>query len=288
MRFGIIANRQRPGADDVIKRVVRWTVNTGNDYRICEDLRALELDNSKLVLRSHMAQECDIIISMGGDGTLLATSREIAGADTPILGINLGSLGFLTQVSADEVESRLQEIIDGKHRIESRMLLDAALAGDQGNTHYHALNDIVVDRGSLARLIQLDLFVNDEFISTFRADGLIICTPTGSTAYNSAVGGPLLNPNMEAIVASPIAPQSLAARPLLFHGDDVIRIRLISSHNTCLMTVDGQTSVGLANQSQIIIRKSNHRTRLITFPNNSFYQILRTKLHWAVLPTTEK
>ncbi len=153
---------------------------------------------------------------------------------------------------------------------------------------YFALNDVVVDRGSLARLIQLDLFVNDEFISTYRADGLVICTPTGSTAYNSAVGGPLLNPNMEAIVASPIAPQSLAARPLLFHGDDRIRIRVTSTDHACLMTVDGQTSVGVKNQTQIVIRKAAHSTSLITFPDNSFYQILRTKLHWAVLPTTEK
>ncbi len=288
MRFGIIANRERPGADDVIKRVIQWTVTHGHDYRLCEDLRALSSDDSKLVLRSRMAKECEIIISMGGDGTLLATSREIGSADTPILGINLGSLGFLTQVSADEVESRLQEIVDGKHRIETRMLLEASVVGDPEDSRYFALNDIVVDRGSLARLIQLDLFVNDEFISTYRADGLVICTPTGSTAYNSAVGGPLLNPNMEAIVASPIAPQSLAARPLLFHGDDVIRIRVTSTQHTCLMTVDGQTSVGLKNQTQVTVRKARHSTRLITFANNSFYKILRTKLHWAVLPTTEK
>lgn len=287
MRFGIIANRERPGADDVIKRVIRWTVKNGHDYRLADDLRALSIDDTHLSLRNRMAAACDIIISMGGDGTLLATSREIGSANTPILGINLGSLGFLTQVSADEVETRLQDIVDGKHRVEQRMLLEACVVEDPASNRYFALNDVVVDRGSLARLIQLDLFVNDEFISTYRADGLVICTPTGSTAYNSAVGGPLLNPNMEAIVASPIAPQSLAARPLLFHEQDVIRIRVTSKNHACLMTVDGQTSVGLNNLTQIIIRKAKHSTGLITFPNNSFYQILRTKLHWAVLPTTE-
>lgn len=287
MRLGIIANRKRPGADEVIKRVIFWAQNYNHEFRLCEDLREFASDASQLSQRSRMAQECDIIVSMGGDGTLLATSRDIGAADTPILGINLGSLGFLTQVSADEVEMRLNEITAGKHRIESRMLLEASVDGDRSGVRHTALNDVVVDRGSLARLIQLDLFVNDEFISTYRADGLVICTPTGSTAYNSAVGGPLLNPNMEAIVASPIAPQSLAARPLLFHGDDVIRVRVTSTQHTCLMTVDGQTSVELANLTQITIRKATHSTRLITFEDNSFYKILRTKLHWAVLPVTK-
>lgn len=287
MRFGIIANRKRPGADDVIKRVIQWAQSHGHDFRLCEELSAFATDKSHLSQRKRMAQDCDIIVSMGGDGTLLATSRDIGAADTPILGINLGSLGFLTQVSADEVETRLDEIIAGRYRIESRMLLEASVDGDRKGTRYTALNDVVVDRGSLARLIQLDLFVNDEFISTYRADGLVICTPTGSTAYNSAVGGPLLNPNMEAIVASPIAPQSLAARPLLFHGDDIMRVRVTSTQHTCLMTVDGQTSVELANLSQITIRKAAHATRLITFEDNSFYKILRTKLHWAVLPVTK-
>ncbi|MGB5107606.1 MAG: NAD(+)/NADH kinase [Candidatus Zixiibacteriota bacterium] len=287
MRFGIIANRKRPGADDVIKRVIFWTQNYGHDFRLCEELRDFATETNQISQRNRMGQECDIIISMGGDGTLLATSRDIGAADTPILGINLGSLGFLTQVSADEVETRLNEIIAGKYRIESRMLLEASVDDDRNSIRYTALNDVVVDRGSLARLIQLDLFVNDEFISTYRADGLVICTPTGSTAYNSAVGGPLLNPNMEAIVASPIAPQSLAARPLLFHGEDVIRVRVTSSQHTCLMTVDGQTSVELANLTQITVRKAGHSTRLITFEDNSFYKILRTKLHWAVLPVTK-
>ncbi len=288
MLFGIIANRRRQGADDVIKRVIHWTEKNGHDYRLADDLRALSIDDSRLSLRGRMAAECDIIVSMGGDGTLLATSREVGSAGTPILGVNLGSLGFLTQVSADEVELRLRDIVNGKHRIEQRMLLEASIVDDTEQKKFFALNDVVVDRGSLARLIQLDLFVNDEFISTYRADGLVISTPTGSTAYNSAVGGPLLNPNMEAIVASPIAPQSLAARPLLFHGDDRIRIRVTSTDHACLMTVDGQTSVGVKNQTQIVIRKAAHSTGLITFPDNSFYQILRTKLHWAVLPTTEK
>lgn len=287
MRFGIIANRKRPGADDVIKNVLGWMQKQGFEFLLCDELSEYAKDKSLLSSRARMGQECDLIVSMGGDGTLLATARDIGKVDTPILGINLGSLGFLTQVAATEVEKRLQDVIDRRHRIEKRMLLEASVVGASDGKKLVALNDVVVDRGSLARLIQLDLFVNDEFISTYRADGLIICTPTGSTAYNSAVGGPILNPNMEAIVCSPMAPQSLAARPLLFHGDDEISIRVASPNHTCLMTVDGQISVNLSNQSKVLIKKGDHFARLVTFPDNSFYQILRKKLHWAVLPAAE-
>ncbi len=287
MLFGIIANRKRPGADAVVKRVIAWTTQHGHDYRLCDDLRDIAPDGAKILPRNQLIKTSDLIVSMGGDGTLLASAREVAAAGIPIFGVNLGSLGFLTQVAADEVEDRLQDVVDGKHQLQQRMLIESSVKGDEANQRYYAMNDIVVDRGSLARLIQLDLYVNDEFITTFRADGLVICTPTGSTAYNAAVGGPILNPTMEAIVVSPLAPQSLAARPLLFGSGDVLRVRLSSPHHQCLMTVDGQIAVQLKNSAQVTIRRAPHFTRLVTFPHGSFYKILRTKLHWAVLPHSE-
>lgn len=287
MRFGIIANRKRPNADQVIKRALNWLSANDHEYLLADDLREFAPKNGETISRKLLAEHCDMIISMGGDGTLLAAARDVAPRDVPILGINLGSLGFLTQIAADEVETRLAEVVSGRHQIQKRMLLEAVVVGDQSESKYFALNDVVVDRGSLARLVQLDLYVNDEFICTYRADGLIICTPTGSTAYNSAVGGPILNPNMEAMVASPMAPQSLAARPLLFAADDVILIRISSPQHTCLMSVDGQVSVNLTNHSAVVIRKAAFSTKLVTFSHNSFYQILRKKLHWAVLPRSE-
>ncbi len=287
MRFGIIANRKRVGADNVVKRVITWIDQNDHEYRVSEALRDLAPDPANVMQRGQLAPWSEMLISMGGDGTLLASAREIADLGTPILGVNLGSLGFLTQISADEVESRLQDVAVGNHKIEERMLLEAGVNDDLADTRYFALNDVVVDRGSLARLIQLDLYVNDEFISTYRADGLIISTPTGSTAYNSAVGGPILNPLMQAIVSSPIAPQSLAARPLLFDGNDVVRIRVTSPAHNSLLTIDGQISVNLRNGAEVTIRRAPHATQLVTFAHSSFYQILRTKLHWAVLPRTE-
>jgi NAD+ kinase len=288
VRLGIIANLNRPGAGEVICRTLEWIENRGYDYRVCQTLPCAEIPAGKTVEREELTSLCDMIVSMGGDGTLLATARLVGDRDVPILGINLGSLGFLTQVTAAEVERSLDLIADGRHRVEQRMLLETQVIGAGGVPPAYALNDVVVDRGDVARIIDLDLYVNEEFISTFRADGLIVATPTGSTAYNAAVGGPILNPCMQAIVLSPMAPQSLAARPLLFGGDDLVLIKFSSQHESGLMTVDGQLSVPLVSGDQISIRRAEHCTKLITLPEHSFYEILRNKLNWGVLPRSDQ
>ena len=287
MRFGIIANRKRVGADAVIRRVINWSVEHGHQYLLCEDLKGVALESTLVKPRTELASLCDCIVSMGGDGTLLATARAVGAREVPILGINLGSLGFLTQVTEDKVEESLAIVAEGKHRVEKRMLLSAFVEGHEKTTAGFALNDVVVDRGSVARLVELNLYVNEEFISTYRADGLIISTPTGSTAYNAAVGGPILDPNMEAILASPMASQSLAARSLLFRGNDRIKIEILSKHDEGTMTIDGQVAMTLKNGDTIFITRAKHVANLITFPQHSFYEILRNKLHWAVLPKTQ-
>jgi NAD+ kinase len=287
MRFGIIANRKRSGAAKVIRRLLAWTQENGHDYRVCEELKDFTELTETICKREELATHCDCIISMGGDGTLLAAARAIGARDIPVLGINLGALGFLTQVAAEDMEKSLQALVNGEHHIEPRMLLTAMVDGREDAKEGVALNDVVVDRGNVARLIQLDLFVNEEFICTYRADGLIISTPTGSTAYNAAVGGPILNPRMSAIIASPMAPQSLAARSLLFDGDDKIKIKVASGHHSALMTLDGQVSIPLKNGEEVVIKRAAHTTKLVTFPQHSFYAILRNKLHWAVLPVTQ-
>ena len=242
MRFGIVANRKRSGATKVIRRILAWIQQNGHEYRVSEGLKDFVESPALICKREDLARYCDYIISMGGDGTLLAAARDIGASGIPVLGINLGSLGFLTQVAAEDMESSLQALVNGEHHIEPRMLLKVMVDSHEVAKEGMALNDVVVDRGNVTRLIQLDLYVNEEFICTYRADGLIISTPTGSTAYNAAVGGPIVNPKMNAIIASPIAPQSLAARSLLFDGDDKIKIKVTSGHLSALMTLDGQVS----------------------------------------------
>jgi NAD+ kinase len=287
MRFGIVANRKREVATKTIRRVLEWAQQNGHDYRVCQELKDFAGSPELILQREELPTCCDYIISMGGDGTLLAAARAVGSSGVPILGINLGALGFLTQVAADDCESAMQALVLGEHRVESRMLLEARVDSHNSGSGAFALNDIVVDRGSVARLIEIDLSVNDEFICTYRADGLIISTPTGSTAYNAAVGGPILNPNMRAIIASPMAPQSLAARSLLFNGDDRIRIKIASGHHSAQMTIDGQVSAPLKNGEEIHIQRAVHTANLVMFPQQSFYAILRNKLHWAVLPRAQ-
>ena len=287
MRFGLIVNPKRPQAAEITCQVVNWIESKGHDYRVCQDLPCLPENTGKKIDREQIPRICDYIISMGGDGTLLATARLVADAGVPILGINLGSLGFLTQITLREIEPCLDQIVGNKHQIENRMLLEARVEGVSNTPSYFALNDVVIDRGDVARLIELELYVDDEFISTYRADGVIISTPTGSTAYNAAVGGPILNPAMEAIVLAPMAPQSLAARPLLFGGNAKMVVQISSGHESALLTMDGQVSVPLVSGDKIHIARAAHTTHLVTLPEHSFYEILRNKLKWAVLPKSE-
>ncbi|MFH2055349.1 MAG: NAD(+)/NADH kinase [bacterium] len=284
MRFGLIVNLNRPQASDVVCQVAEWLTEHGHDFRICQKLPCLPNAFAKTVEREEIPRVCDYVISMGGDGTLLATARLVGATGVPILGINLGSLGFLTQVTLGEIEHSLELIVANKHRVENRMVLEAFVEGASNVPHYFALNDVVIDRGDIARLIELDLYVNEEFISTYRADGVIISTPTGSTAYNAAVGGPILHPSMEAIVLAPMAPQSLAARPLLFGGDAKMVVKISSDHESALLTIDGQVSVPLVSGDTIKIARAAHATHLVTLPDHSYYEILRNKLNWAVLP----
>lgn len=284
MRFGLLVNLNREQAGDVVCQVAEWILERGHDYRICQKLPCLPHAEGKTVEREEIPRVCDYVISMGGDGTLLATARLVGATGVPILGINLGSLGFLTQVTIDEIEHSLEQVVSNKHQIENRMVLEAYVEGASNVPHYFALNDVVIDRGDIARLIELDLFVDDEFISTYRADGIIISTATGSTAYNAAVGGPILNPAMEAVVITPMAPQSLAARPLLFGGDVKMEVKISSGHESALLTVDGQVSVPLVSGDTIKIERAAYATHLVTLPAHSYYAILRDKLNWAVLP----
>ncbi len=287
MRFGIIVNLKRPQAAEITCRVVDWIETNRHDYRVCQDLPCLPESAGKKVDCEQIPKVCDYVISMGGDGTLLATARLVADTGVPILGINLGSLGFLTQVTLKEIERCLDQVAGNKHQIENRMLLEARVEGVSNMPSYFALNDVVIDRGDVARLIELDLYVDEEFISTYRADGVVISTPTGSTAYNAAVGGPILNPAMEAIVLAPMAPQSLAARPLLFGGNAKMVVQISSRHESALMTIDGQVSVPLVSGDRIHVNRAAHTTHLVTLPEHSFYEILRNKLKWAVLPKSE-
>jgi NAD+ kinase len=282
-RLGVKANLNRQGADTVVRRLVEWCRSNQVPLCLCDDLRDLAAGSEQIVPPHELPQRSDIILSMGGDGSLLATARLVGDSGVPILGINIGSLGFLAEQTPEDLERTLKRVIEGDFSLEERMILAAELPGSDDGRIKFALNDIVVGRGDI-RLIDLALYSNGDYICSYAADGLILSTPTGSTAYSLAVGGPILNPEMDAIIASPIAPHSLTSRPLIFSVEETLTLEVKSETDVAMLTIDGQVSTPLKYGDKIRIRKADFNVKLVRFEEQSFYKVLRSKLQWGVLP----
>ena len=229
-----------------------------------------------------VARAADALVVLGGDGTLLAASRLLQ-KPTPVLGVNFGSLGFLTEVTLDELYPTLATVLDGTYRSEERRLLHAVLRR-RGADHAAAdvLNDVVVTKASLARIIELDVSVDGVFVSAFRADGLIVSSPTGSTAYNLAAGGPILHPALGAVVLTPISPHMLTNRPLVIRDDAVVEVRLRATREGDVhVSFDGQGSVPLESDDVVTVTRSPRTLRLVKTPDRDYFEVLRTKLKWG-------
>jgi len=285
-RIGVIANLQRDGAEDVLKRLVSWCKKHDVPLCLCDDMRATDIDPGLVVPRAKLTEHSDVVLSMGGDGTLLATARLVGDSGVPILGINIGSLGFMTEQTPHDLEETLKRIAGDDYNIQDRMVLEAAITNSATDEKYYALNDIVIGRTDI-RMINLALYSNEDYICSYAADGLILSTPTGSTAYSLAAGGPILNPEMDAVIATPIAPHSLASRPLIFDSKEILTLEITSDTDVAVVTVDGQVSKRLKNGDRVSVKKAHYYVRLVRFPDNSFYHVLRSKLHWGVLPRRE-
>ncbi|MBU8934329.1 MAG: NAD(+)/NADH kinase [candidate division Zixibacteria bacterium] len=288
MRFGLIANVSRYGAGDAVMAFLEWARKGNHKVVISDEHRQVGDDTHTYLSRDAVAAEVDILVSMGGDGTLLASARAVGATRTPLLGINLGSLGFLTQLMPEHLTSALDAVVDGNYQVEERMLLKATIEGGQELSKPYALNDIVVDKGAISRLIEIRFRVNGEDIVTYRADGLVIATPTGSTAYSLAVGGPIMHPKMKGIIASPISSHSLSTRPMVFDADDVLELTVKSEERVAGLTLDGQVMAPLMDTARVTITKAEFTAQFIVLPENSFFKVLRNKLHWGVPPLTKR
>ena len=284
MRFGLFANVHRESALEAIQAFLRWAKQFGHEVRLAEELKEAVGPGPAYHSRHAIVSQVDIVVSMGGDGTFLASARTVGEQGTPLLGINLGSLGFLTQFSDKQLEEALGAVAAGDYQVEERMLLKVHVEGRQQLDSPYALNDVVVDNGPISRLIDINLRVNKEDIVTYKADGLVIATPTGSTAYSLAVGGPILHPKMEAIIAAPISSFSLNTRPMVFSPEDVLELKISSQHGVAGLTLDGQVMAPLIDTDRVTISKADFRLKLVTFPQYSFYKLLRNKLHWGITP----
>jgi len=227
-----------------------------------------------------LARQSDLLLVFGGDGTMLRVVRETNGSATPILGINLGRLGFLTAVSSRDLAPALEKVWRGDFVVETRPLIVAAGEGQGCPIRLSALNDIVISRGAVSRLIELEVSVNDKALNCYRGDGLIVSSPTGSTAYSLSAGGPIISPGAEVFVITPICAHALSNRAVIVGLDSVVRVKLRSKEMQTMVTADGQVQAGLGAGQTVRVRRSRKLARLLHPGETSFFQTVRQKLHW--------
>ena len=226
--------------------------------------------------------EADLIVVLGGDGTMISTARLTADREVLVLGINYGSLGYLTEFRIEEMFDALEKILAGNYEIDCRVMLDAELQRDGKVIEKgRVLNDVVINKAALARIIEVEVKLNHLFVNSFRADGLIVSTPTGSTAYSLSAGGPILYPSMNALVLTPICPFTLTNRPIVVPDDAVIEIKLTNENQGVVLTLDGQIGYQVKNDDTILIRKSTTNFNLVRPPNRNYFDVLRDKLKWG-------
>lgn len=285
MRFGIAANLRKEGLPAIAQKVVKRFEAEGVDYVVERPLVELLRRKTGIKLsrrtisEKNLAGGCDIVIALGGDGTILRLARQVAEKGTPILGVNLGKLGFLAEVSLDDLDACLAEVLKGDYFIVDRMMLQATTS--ENSESYLALNDIVVDKFGTSRVLDIETFVNGEYLATFTGDGVILSTPTGSTAYALANGGPIVTPHNRSITISPICPHTLTARPVIVPDDSLIRIKVAAAQHKVHVIADGQDEVLVRPPTEIRVKKAPYVARLVKRRNTSYYDILRKKLNWG-------
>jgi NAD+ kinase len=230
----------------------------------------------------HVAEGTDLIIVLGGDGTLLSVARQIKGLDVPILGVNLGGLGFLTEISLEELPEMLPRVMSGSFRTSVRTMLDVTVRrANEDVFTLSFLNDAVITKDALARIIDIETYVGTDYLTTFRGDGLIVSTPTGSTGYSLAAGGPILYPSLEHVVLTPICPHMLTNRPIILPKEVLIRARLNSTDERVILTLDGQVGFPLEYLDDVVVKKSQFTVSLISSDSHTYFEVLRNKLKWG-------
>ncbi|MEJ2110019.1 MAG: NAD(+)/NADH kinase [Acidobacteriota bacterium] len=280
-KIGIIFKRQDPRVEGIAGDIVPWLQSRGMDVLLDQAVKDQCPVEARFLPAEDMVHQVDIVGALGGDGTLLYAARLIGAKGIPILGVNLGSLGFMTEVKVDEMHAAFEGILSGRYRIEQRMFLNVeVLQNDFVTASYMALNDAVINKGALARIIELEISIDSEPVLNARADGLIVSPPTGSTAYSLSAGGPILHPTLGAFIITPICPHTLSNRPLVIPDNSTVSVCL--KHGTDVMlTIDGQVGIPLNRQDTLNIRKADSALRLALPFGSNYFKLLREKLHWG-------
>lgn len=281
-QVGLVANAEKPGAAELARRLAKVVEQSGR--RVLVDPGTAQLmRRSPPAVESirDLARRTDLILVLGGDGTMLRAAREVAGHDTPLLGVNAGNLGFLTAIPPRDATRALKRIWDGEFDIEERSLLEGVVSSAGSRDPILALNDFVVARGLTSRLIELEVLVHGELLTRYRCDGLIVSSPTGSTAYSLAAGGAIVSPDAEVLILTPICPHTLSIRPVVVSLDAEVDVRLVSSRQVATLAADGQQHVDLEAGDQVRIARSRRTVRLIRLNGHNFFSTLRQKFGWS-------
>lgn len=279
---GIICKPVRDLVASVVPPLIRWLHERKISVFIDEETHGCCLDlGEKVVARDALGARIDLMIVFGGDGTLLSAARALGGHNVPILAVNLGGLGFLTSVTLDELYPLMEQVLTGEYRTSNRMMLDAEIRRKGTSEVQCALNDAVANKGEKARMLDFDVHVDGHHVGRYRADGIIVATPTGSTAYSLAAGGPIVDPSLDAFIITPICPHMLTNRPLVIPGSARIELDFTAASEPVYVTLDGQISLELEPTDRVQITKSEKRVALVRPPSKSYFQILRSKLRWG-------
>lgn len=280
--IGVISRPRRANLSVVIPSLLRWLQARNLRVLYDEETASALPSPSNSLSREQIAAQSDLLLVLGGDGTLLAAARFAAPRCLPILPINMGSLGFLTSFTVDELYPALEETLAGRASKSVRTMLQVELlrAGQILDTQ-HVLNDAVINKSALARMIELELSIDHDFVVRYRADGLVVATPTGSTAYSLSAGGPIVHPTVEAFIITPICPHTLTDRPVVVRDSAIIEVKFTGTSESVLLTLDGQTGVPLQENDTIRITRSAQCLLLIQPPKKSYFDILRSKLKWG-------
>lgn len=280
--IGIVANLEKRDALDQAVRIAAMIREKGGDVFFEHGLAAALGNDSPVFSLEKTGREIEAVVVLGGDGTMIRTFRRLERKEVPLLGINLGGLGFLTEVRLDRAGEALADLLRDNLQVQKRNTLEGFCRRDGIDKEFFpALNDIVIGKGGLARVIQMEAFVDDEYLTSYMADGLIMATPTGSTAYSLSALGPIISPETDVFLLNPICPHTLTNRPIIIEGTRSIRIKMLTTPEGTCLTVDGQIGLPLKEGNEVIIRKGSKELHLLTAPGMSFYGILRSKLNWG-------
>lgn len=279
---GILSKPNQELLSSVVPPLIEWLRGRKIDIFVDRETNECVATGATSLAREKLAEQVDLLIVLGGDGTLLSAARALGNHKVPILAVNLGGLGFLTSVTLDELYPVLDQVLAGKHRVSERMMLDAEILRDGKIAERQcALNDAVANKAAIARMLDFDVYVDGVSVGRYRADGLVVATPTGSTAYSLAAGGPIIDPNLDAFVITPICPHMLTNRPLVVPDTARIEIDFGPAEEPVYITLDGQIGFQLKPKDRVSITKSKSRVALVSPPSKTYFEVLRSKLKWG-------